>query len=88
VGARTGGVAGGVADALAEQVIDPARVGELLLLAAVWVDWEAAEAERVYANNRAATLAALRAGAAGGPTVAAVLAGRADPANPFFSPRR
>ena len=86
-GPAQAGLAVGVADALAEGAIDPARVDDLLLLAAVWVDWEAGDAERVYANNRAATLAALRAGATGEPTVAAVLEARGRPTNPFFSPR-
>lgn len=86
-GPAQAGVAGGVADALAEETIAPGRAEGLLLLAAVWVDWNADDPERVYANNRAATLAALRAGATGEPTLGEILAGRGAPANPFFTPR-
>jgi 5,6,7,8-tetrahydromethanopterin hydro-lyase len=83
-GAAQAGVAGGVADALAEAVIDAAGCDELVLIAAVWVNPEASDAELVYANNRAATLAALRAGMEATPLVADVLAVRDAPFNPFF----
>jgi 5,6,7,8-tetrahydromethanopterin hydro-lyase len=83
-GAAQAGVAGGVADAVAERVISPAAVDVLLLIAAVWIDPEAADEQLVYANNRAATLVALTAGRNGEPTLEAVLAARADPENPFF----
>jgi 5,6,7,8-tetrahydromethanopterin hydro-lyase len=87
-GPAQAGVAGGVADAVAADVIDPSRVDALLLLAAVWVDWEARDPERVYRNNRVATLEALRAGAAGAPDLEEVLAARATPRNPFYDPGR
>jgi len=83
-GAAQAGVAGGVADALAEAVIDAAACDELVLIAAVWVNPEASDAELVYGNNRAATLAALRAGMEATPRVAEVLAVRDAPFNPFF----
>jgi len=52
----------------------------------VWVNPAARDADKVYANNRAATREALRAGAAGTPRVADVLAARGRPANPFYTP--
>ncbi len=85
-GAAQAGVAGGVADAVADGVIAAADAESLLLIAAVWVDPAAADAAGVYANNRAATRAALQAGADGAPSVADVLAARHAPANPFFTP--
>jgi len=86
-GAAQAGVAGGVADALAEGVVPTDRVSELVLIAAVWVNPEAADEEAVFANNRAATAQALAAGMASSPTVEAVLAVRAEPANPYFRTR-
>jgi 5,6,7,8-tetrahydromethanopterin hydro-lyase len=65
-GPAQAGVAGGVADAVADDVIPAAEIDGLLLIAAVWVDWDAADEPRVYANNRVATRAALEAGAEGG----------------------
>jgi 5,6,7,8-tetrahydromethanopterin hydro-lyase len=83
-GAAQAGVAGGVADAVAEGVISEADADDLLLIAAVWVNPAARDAGKVYANNRAATAAALRAGAAGAPAVAEVLAARDHPVNPYY----
>jgi 5,6,7,8-tetrahydromethanopterin hydro-lyase len=85
-GAAQAGVAGGVADALAEGIIPAADVNELVLIAAVWVNPAASDAELVYANNRAATRAALQAGASGTPTVDQVMQARTRPFNPFFEP--
>lgn len=83
-GAAQAGVAGGVADALADGVVPNDRVGALALIATVWVNPEAEDEEAVYANNRAATTLALGAGRASEPTVGSVLAARAEPANPYF----
>jgi 5,6,7,8-tetrahydromethanopterin hydro-lyase len=78
-GPAQAGVAGGVADAL-RGGLDP----ELLLIAAVWVDPDAADAELVYRNNREATRLALEAGAAGGPAIEAILEVADTPSNPFY----
>ena len=59
----------------------------LALIAAVWVDPAARDAEAVYRNNRAATAAALAAGRRCEPALAEALAARARPENPFFTPR-
>jgi 5,6,7,8-tetrahydromethanopterin hydro-lyase len=85
-GAAQAGVAAGVADAVAGGTVTEAEADELLLIAAVWVNPAARDAGKVYANNRAATAGALRAGAAGAPGVAETLAARHHPANPFFEP--
>ncbi len=85
-GAAQAGVAGGVADAVADGIISAEAAEDLLLIAAVWVNPAAREARLVYQNNRAATRAALEAGVTGKPKVADVLAARHAPANPFFTP--
>jgi 5,6,7,8-tetrahydromethanopterin hydro-lyase len=84
-GAAQAGVAGGVADAVHEGIISAADADQSLLIAAVWVNPAARNADLVYANNRAATREALRAGVAGTPRVADVLAARDLPANPFYT---
>lgn len=86
-GAAQCGVAGGVADAVAEGVIDRQTADAFVLIAAVWVAPDAADAERVYRNNRAATRRALEAGRRGEPSLDRVLAARHAPENPFFRPR-
>jgi len=85
-GAAQAGVAGGVADALADGVIAAERADEWVLIAAVWVSPDARDADAVYRNNRAATRAALAAGRDRTPTLDAVLAARERPWNPFFEP--
>ncbi|MBC6464856.1 formaldehyde-activating enzyme [Actinomadura alba] len=85
-GAAQAGVAVGVMDAVAEGVVPADAVDELVLIAAVWVNPEAADAELVYANNRSATASALRAGAAGLPSAGEALGARHAPVNPFYTP--
>lgn len=85
-GAAQAAVAGGVADAVAEGVIPAAEVDSLLLVAAVWVSWTAADADAVYANNREAMRLALARGRAGDPPLADVLAAREQPWNPYYRP--
>ncbi|HEX7267841.1 MAG TPA: formaldehyde-activating enzyme [Streptosporangiaceae bacterium] len=87
-GAAQAGVAGGVADAVSEGILSEADADQSLIIAAVWVNPAARDADRVYANNRAATREALRAGVAGTPQMAEVLAARHRPFNPFYAPPR
>lgn len=86
-GAAQAGVAAGVAAAVAEGIVDRARVPQLALIAAVWVNPAAEDEDAVFANNREATLAALRNGCNGAPAVVDVLAARDEPWNPFFRSR-
>jgi 5,6,7,8-tetrahydromethanopterin hydro-lyase len=83
-GPAQAGVAGGVADAVAAGTIPRDAVDALLLVAAVWVDWAAADADAVYENNRAATASALQAGVAGHPALDAVLAAGEHPYNAYY----
>jgi 5,6,7,8-tetrahydromethanopterin hydro-lyase len=87
-GAAQAGVAGGVADAVSEGILSEADADQNLIIAAVWVNPAARDAEKVYANNRTATREALRAGAEGTPHMAEVLVARHRPFNPFYSAPR
>jgi 5,6,7,8-tetrahydromethanopterin hydro-lyase len=83
-GAAQAGVARGVLDAVADDVVPAGEVDELLLVAAVWVDWAADGEEELYAGNVEATRAALAASTEGRPAIEELLALRAKPENPFF----
>jgi 5,6,7,8-tetrahydromethanopterin hydro-lyase len=85
-GAAQAGVAKGAADAVAHGTIDAREVDDLLLIAAVWVNPDASDAQLVFENNAASTLGALRAGARNAPALDAVLAARGAPWNPYFRP--
>jgi 5,6,7,8-tetrahydromethanopterin hydro-lyase len=84
-GAAQAGVAGGVADAVAAGHVSAEAVGELVLIAAVWVNPGADDEQTVYRNNRLATATALANGAAGLPGLEEVMKHRDAPTNPFFS---
>jgi 5,6,7,8-tetrahydromethanopterin hydro-lyase len=82
-GAAQAGVAAGVLAASKQRVLRIDEVESLLLIAAVWVNPDADNEEEVYANNEAATLAALHAGHDGVPRASDML-DAGPPENPFF----
>ncbi|RDV46293.1 formaldehyde-activating enzyme [Leifsonia sp. ku-ls] len=84
-GPAQAGVAAGVADAVAEGVVPRETADTDVIIAAVWVNPGADDADAVYRNNRAATANALRNGVAGLPQLDDVLAVRDRPANPFYT---
>ena len=75
-----------MADAVADGIVAAASIDDVVLIAAVWVNPAARDADAVYRNNRAATRAALAAGRDRAPALAEVLAARAEPWNPFYRP--
>jgi 5,6,7,8-tetrahydromethanopterin hydro-lyase len=85
-GPAQAGVASGVLDAVADGTIPAGTVDDLVLVAAVWLSAQARDADAVYAYNREATHASLRAGALGHPTVGDALAVREDPFNAYWLP--
>ena len=70
----------------ADGIIEADLVDALVLIAAVWVNPEAADEALVYENNRAATHDALAAGAAGSPSLAEALEYRDRPLNAYYLP--
>ncbi len=85
-GAAQAGVAAGVARAVAEGIVGASAAVDDVLIAAVWVDPAATDADAVFAANQEATLAALRMASDGRPTLDEVVAERSSPWNPFFRP--
>lgn len=83
-GAAQAGVAQGVLEAVADGTIPAGEVDDLILIAAVWVDWAADDEEAIYSGNVEATRGALAAGAEGRPAIEELLGLRSEPANPFF----
>lgn len=85
-GPAQAGIAAGVADALADGIISNEQANSHVVIAAVWVNPGADDAEAVYANNRLSVRTALENGALSLPTAEAVIAARNSPSNPFFTP--
>jgi 5,6,7,8-tetrahydromethanopterin hydro-lyase len=84
-GAAHAGVAAGVMEAVAEGVVAAADTSSLLLIAAVWVNPQAADERIVFENNKEATLGALRSGKEGRPFAGEALTARHAPSNAYFS---
>jgi 5,6,7,8-tetrahydromethanopterin hydro-lyase len=84
-GAAHAGVSAGVMEAVAEGIVAADDATELLLIAAVWVNSQAADERAVFENNKDATLGALRAGKEGRPSVGEALSARHTPSNAYFS---
>ncbi len=80
-GPAQAGVAAGVTDAVDQGMVNNL---DLVLIAAVWVDPAADDADAVFANNRTATLGALTMGHDGAPDLDALEA--IDVWNPFYRP--
>ncbi|MDJ0338144.1 formaldehyde-activating enzyme [Cryobacterium sp. PH31-O1] len=86
-GPAQAGIAAGVAQALFDGTISQEQADSHVIIAAVWVNPGADDAETVYANNRLSVHTALVNGAARLPSNDAVIAARDSPFNPFFTPR-
>ncbi len=86
-GPAQAGIAAGVADALADGTISLEQADSHVIIAAVWVNPAADDAEQVYANNRESARTAIQNGSRSLPATADVIAARNTPTNPFFTPR-
>ena len=84
-GPAQAGVAGGVADAVAEGHIKAEDLDNSVIITAVWVNPGADDADAVYRNNREATRNALANGALKLPAIKDVLDNRELPHNPYYT---
>lgn len=85
-GPAQAGVASGVADAVAAEVFSEEEADRFVLVAAVWVDPAADDADAVFLNNREAVRGALVIGRAGLPAARDAASKRNDAWNPFYRP--
>jgi len=85
-GPAQAGLAAGVADAVAAGTISAEQAETHVLIAAIWVNPGADDADAVYRNNRTAVSTALSNGAHQLPSLEDVIAARHTPSNPFYTP--
>jgi 5,6,7,8-tetrahydromethanopterin hydro-lyase len=83
-GAAQAGVAAGVMDAVARDVINQTYAPGRLLIVAVWVNPQASDESKVFTNNRQATVEALTNGRDYEPSVEQALAAAVHPFNAYF----
>jgi 5,6,7,8-tetrahydromethanopterin hydro-lyase len=82
------GVAAGITRAMLDGVLPSGAEESWLAIALVWVNWNADDADQVYANNKlAAHAAAQRALTAGWPSRADLSVGLTSLGNPFYTPK-
>ncbi|GLU88244.1 formaldehyde-activating enzyme [Agromyces sp. NBRC 114283] len=86
-GPAQAGIAAGVADALADGVITREEADSHVLIAAVWVNPGADDADAVFEHNRRSVRTALENGARHLPGTDGVIAARHTPSNPFYTPK-
>jgi 5,6,7,8-tetrahydromethanopterin hydro-lyase len=87
-GPAQAGVAAGVADAVAAEVVSEEEADRLVLVVAVWVDPKATDGAAVFSNNRDATRSAIVIGRAGLPAPADAVSKRNEAWNPHYRPDR
>ena len=83
-GPAQAGIAEGILTAVQRGIIPAERVDDYLVIAAVWVDWNANSDEEVYQNNRDAALSALERALGGEPGIEDLLARLGHAENPFL----
>ncbi len=79
-GPAQAGVAAGVADAVAEGVVTAEQCETDVIIASVWVNPQAGNADAVYRNNRAA----IRNGVTGSPSLTQMLEARTHVSNGLY----
>ena len=82
------GVAAGVADAVAAEVVSAEDAEQLVLIASVWVDPRSSDADAVFANTREAIRSAIIIGRAALPAAADIARNRNEAWNQQFRPDR
>ncbi|BCL83249.1 aldehyde-activating protein [Ktedonobacteria bacterium brp13] len=83
-GPAQAGIAEGILGAVQRGIIPPAQVDNYLIIASVWVDWNANSDEEVYQNNRDAALRAIERAFNGEPAIEDLLARLGHAENPFL----
>jgi 5,6,7,8-tetrahydromethanopterin hydro-lyase len=74
-------------EASSADVLPPEAENDWCVIAAVWVNWSAHDADEVFANNYAAAKGAVTAALKQEPSLATVKAAAAAVSNPFYTPK-
>ncbi len=80
------GVAEGVTRAVLERILPEVAIEDWCIIAAVWVNWSANDADRIYVNNRTATYEAIQRAMHLKPTAGELAEALSTASNPFYEP--
>ncbi len=83
-GPAQAGIAEGILTAVQHGIIPQEQVDEYLIIASVWVDWNANNDEAVYQNNKDAAVSAMERAFGGKPGIEDLLARLGHAENPFL----
>jgi 5,6,7,8-tetrahydromethanopterin hydro-lyase len=86
-GPAQAGLAKGVQESLLEGVIPAYAENDWCVIAAVWVNWTASDADAVFENNYHAAKGAIVAAMAQRPTLAECAEAAKAVSNPFYTPK-
>jgi len=84
-GPAQAGIAEGILTAVQRRLIPPEQVDDYLIIATVWVDWNANNDEDVYQNNKDAALSAMERAFGDEPDIKDLLARLGHAKNPFLN---
>lgn len=80
------GVAEGIVRSVRAGVIPPYAIEDWVMIAAIWVNWSANDADKIYVNNRQAIYEAIERAFARQPAPADLIGALGHACNPFYTP--
>jgi 5,6,7,8-tetrahydromethanopterin hydro-lyase len=80
------GVAEGITKAVNDELLPEFAIEDWVIIAAVWVNWEANDADKIYVNNREATYEAIERAMKAEPTAQTLIEAMGSVSNPFYTP--
>ena len=80
------GVAEGITKALNDGLLPAFAADDWVVIAAVWVNWDANDADKIYVNNRQAVYEAIQRAMTAQPTSKALAESVGSVSNPFYTP--
>lgn len=80
------GVAEGITKAVSDGLLPEFAVEDWVIIAAVWVNWEANDADKIYVNNRQATYEAIERAMSAMPIAGDLAQAVGRVSNPFYTP--
>ena len=85
-GPAQAGVARGVQECIDEKTLPECAANDWCIIAAVWVNPEANNADEIYNNNHIAMKTAIQRALKGDPTEEEIQEAMKNPSNPFYTP--
>lgn len=86
-GPAQAGIARGVQECVEEKILPPEAPDDWCIIAGVWVNWSADDADVVYQHNYQAMKLAIQRAMTNQPTLEEIEKANQNPGNPFYTPQ-